>query len=210
MKIKYPRTHHLPWSPGVSDDDQVMADLSFLRAADRIVVTVKMDGENTTLYHDGLHARSLDSAAHPSRTHVKQMHAALAHEIPRGWRVCGENLYARHSIAYKNLPAYFLAFSVWDDRNVCLSWDATLEWLTLIGLKAVPVLYDGPFDEAVLRTLFRSTHLGDEMEGFVVRVAGEFPFEDFQRAVGKYVRKGHVQTSEHWMHGPVIANKLGT
>lgn len=36
-----------------------------------VVITEKMDGENTTLYRDGLHARSLDSRHHPSRNWVK-------------------------------------------------------------------------------------------------------------------------------------------
>ena len=208
LRRKYPRTSHLPWSAGVTNDDRVMTDLDLLRGAPRVIVTVKMDGENTTLYRDGLHARSLDTAPHPSRTLVKRLHAEVAYQIPAGWRVCGENLYARHSIAYENLPAYFLGFSVWNEENVCLSWDDTLEWLALIGLTPVPVLYDGAFDERALRTLFRPDYMGDEMEGYVVRVANAFRFDDFSRAVGKYVRPGHVQTDEHWMQGPVVPNGL--
>ncbi|MGC5412734.1 RNA ligase family protein, partial [Streptomyces sp. DT225] len=61
MRTHYPRTPHLPWSPGATSDDVRMTDLAAL-AGTEVVVTEKLDGENTTLYADGLHARSLDSA----------------------------------------------------------------------------------------------------------------------------------------------------
>lgn len=50
----------------------------------------------------------------PSRDWIKALHGQIAHEIPEGWRLCGENLYARHSIAYDALPSYFTLFSIWD------------------------------------------------------------------------------------------------
>lgn len=106
---KYPRTPHLPFSPGVGGDDKILKDLSTLRGRD-CVVTLKMDGENTSLYTNGFHARSLDGRHHPSRDWLKAYYATFAHEIPQGWRICGENLYARHSLAYDALPSYFLGF----------------------------------------------------------------------------------------------------
>jgi len=68
--IKHPRTSHLPGSPGVGSDDKQAQDLSAFDTQD-VVVTEKMDGENTTLYTDGYHARSLDSGFHPSRTRLR-------------------------------------------------------------------------------------------------------------------------------------------
>ncbi|WP_211767419.1 RNA ligase family protein [Kutzneria sp. CA-103260] len=126
MRIHYPRTPHLPWSPGAAADDLRTTDLSGF-AGREVVVTEKLDGENTTLYRDGLHARSLDSAHHPSRAWVKSLHGKVASAIPAGWRVCGENMYARHSVPYDRLDSWFYAFSVWaGDR--CLSWDATVRF----------------------------------------------------------------------------------
>src|SRR3954466_10688581 len=86
MRVHYPRTPHLPWSPGVTPDDVRAGDLSGLRGRE-VVVTEKLDGENTTLYADGLHARSLDSAHHPSRAWVKALHGRIAGSIAPGWRV---------------------------------------------------------------------------------------------------------------------------
>jgi hypothetical protein len=49
--VKYPRTPHAPWSPGRTPDDEVLADLDHLVGRE-VVVSVKMDGENVSLYRD--------------------------------------------------------------------------------------------------------------------------------------------------------------
>jgi len=175
-RVKYPRTPHLPWSPGLAADDIAVADLRTF--ADReVVVTAKMDGANTTLYRDGIHGRSVTSAAHPSQSWVKQLHAQIAYDIPQGWRICGENLYAKHSIHYQHLRSYFQVFSVWNERNVCLSWTETEEWAELLGLTLVTVFYRGPWDETRIRALAQTTLYGDDLEGYVV-LSLTAPFAD--------------------------------
>jgi hypothetical protein len=206
QRFKYPRTRHLPWSPGASQDD-LIADSCEAFVGQRVIVTEKMDGENTTLYRDHSHARSLDSRHHPSRDWLKGLHGSIAHEIPEGWRVCGENLYARHSIAYEGLPSYFMVFSVWDANNCCLDWDSTVEWADLLGLATVPILYDGAFDLEWLQALDGELDL-DRREGYVVRLASSFAYADFGASVAKWVRANHVQTDEHWMHQEVVPNGL--
>ena len=200
---KYPRTPHLPWSPGAASDDLILARHTFEGCS--VVVTEKLDGENTTMYLDHIHARSLDSSPHPSRTWVKALHGSVAHLIPEGWRLCGENVYAQHSIAYQNLKNYFYLFSVWDETNTCLSWQSTREWAELLGLELVPVLYEGVWDEARVRSLKLDF---DQQEGYVVRNQDAFTFEEFARNTAKWVRQDHVQTSKHWLHSAVTPNGL--
>lgn len=175
-----------------------------------VVMTEKMDGENTTMYRDHVHARSLDSAHHPSRAWVKQIHGQICHDIPEGWRVCGENLYAKHSIGYEALPSYFMVFSIWDDQNRCLSWDETVEWCALLDLETAPVIYRGLWDEKKINQAWKEYRKSGQpdREGYVVRCAGQFDFKDFGKCVAKYVRKDHVQTTEHWMNQEVIPNGL--
>jgi predicted kinase len=204
VRTHYPRTPHLPWSPGATADDVRTADLSGFVGRE-VVVTEKLDGENTTLYRDGLHARSLDSAHHPSRAWVKSLHGVVASAIPAGWRVCGENLYARHSLGYDDLDSWFHAFSVWaEDR--CLPWDETVRFVRELGIPAPKVLWRGVFDERALRKLRLDL---TRQEGYVVRVADGFRHRDFARCVAKWVRSGHVRTDRHWMLGPVVANGRG-
>lgn len=212
--IKYPRTYHVPWSPNLQNDDRMHKSMeSFVGKV--LVATQKRDGENTTMYPDKIHARSLDSMHHESRSWVKQLHGQIAYEIPEGWRICGENMYAEHSIHYYDLPSYFEVFSIWDENNVCLSWDDTRDFSELLGLHVVPQIDIFRVDsvEALkdhLNDLWEdlySKHLRS-IEGYVIRNVEAFPYKDFRREVAKYVRKGHVQTSEFWMTKPVIPNTL--
>ncbi|MFE3940749.1 RNA ligase family protein [Streptomyces sp. NPDC059118] len=207
MRTHYPRTAHLPWSPGATSDDVRIADLAALTGRE-VVVTEKLDGENTTLYADGLHARSLDSAHHPSRGWVKALQGRIGTRIPDGWRVCGENVFARHSIPYDGLESFFYGFSVWDGER-CLDWDRTVEFLRDLGIPVPPVLWRGVFDaraEKALRALRPDTV---RREGYVVRPADGFGAADFGRLVAKWVRPGHVRTDTHWMHAAVVPNGLG-
>lgn len=206
-RVKYPRTYHLPWSPGVGSDDRIIQDLSGFEGQE-VVVTAKMDGEQTTMYRDGFHARSLDSPSHPSRDWLWGLHRQIGHDIPEGWRVCGENLYAVHSIRYMQLRSHFLAFSLWDDGNRALSWDDTKDWASLLGLTTVELLWRGVWDENVVKGLFRENIANDPCEGFVVRVARQFSYGEFRKVAAKYVRKDHVHTHGHWMRQAVEVNGL--
>lgn len=205
-QVKYPRTYHFPWSPSCKGDDKALYELSGFEGQD-VVLTEKMDGENTSLYQDGFHARSLDGRHHPSRDWVKGMWSRIAYDIPAGWRICGENLYAQHSVSYADLPSYFLGFSVWNDLNICLSWDETLEWFELLGIAPVKVLWRGRFSEEVVRQQCEALDQS-RVEGAVLRTTEAFHYSDFRSRVAKYVRPNHVQTTEHWAHGPIISNQL--
>jgi hypothetical protein len=200
---KYPRTYHLPWSDGRTSDDKTLKDISCFENTD-IVVTVKMDGENTTLYHDYFHARSLDGRDHPSRSWLKNFHSTFKHQIPENYRICGENLFAKHSIKYNNLESYFYCFSVWED-DVCLSWKDTLEFCEDFGLIAVPTLYEGKFDEEILKNI----NIGGD-EGYVVRNSNSFHYDNFITNIAKFVRKNHVQTDQHWQYSEIEKNGLNS
>lgn len=205
--VKYPRTYHLPWSESVNSDDRIIQSLDGFFGK-RVVVTEKMDGENTSMYTDYIHARSVDGRNHPSRNWVKQFWSKISGDIPSGWRVCGENLYAEHSIKYDDLQSYFMGFSIWNEKNNCLPWDETQEWFNLLGVCSVPVLYDGIFDETMIKKLWDSKN-SERSEGYVVRIADEIPYSSFNKFVAKFVRKNHVQTVKHWMYGqPVKPNGI--
>jgi hypothetical protein len=208
LHVKYPRTQHLPLSPGRTEDDLSLTDTHIFEGK-HVVITEKVCGENTTLYSDYAHARSLDSGYHPSRTWVKQLQARVGPDLPQDWRLAGENAFAQHSIAYDKLPSYFLLFSIWNEKNECLSWEETKEWAELLGLETVPVLYEGLWDEEKAYACYPRPQLGEESEGFVVRNAEGFTYRQFRENVAKFVRAGHVdESATHWMHEGVKQNKL--
>lgn len=195
--VKYPRTYHLPWSPGLQNDDRMLPSTDVF-IGKQVVVTAKMDGENTTAYTDYMHARSLSSEVDLSKHWVKKFLADRMWEIPDGWRFCGENLYACHSIFYHNLETFFMLFSVWNEKNMCLSWTETLEWAKLLDIAVVPVLYEGIYDEEKIKSLYQPVYNDCEMEGYVVRLADSFHYRDFRHSAAKYVRASHIKTNEHW------------
>jgi len=204
-KMKYPRTRHVEWSEGATSDDKITYDLSYFIGKE-IVITEKMDGENSTLMNDSCFARSLDSNNHPSRNWLKGLWGNIRYDIPQNWRICGENLYAQHSLHYDNLPSYFMVFNIWNDRNYALSWDDTVEWCKLLDLKTVTVLYRGIFD---LDFIKKFTINPEFQEGYVIRLAESFSYKDFGKSVVKWVRKNHVNpNSKHWVTQKMIKNNL--
>ena len=207
-RFKYPRTPHLPWSLGTTDDDKILNNIDHFIGKE-VVVTLKMDGENTTIYNDYIHARSIDSNNHLSRDWIKAKAVHFQYLIPDGWRICGENLFAVHSIAYTGLKSYFYLFSVWNQNNTAITWDETVQFADKFNIPYVPVLYRGIFDETIIKSLYNKTFCGNEMEGYVVRLVNSFQYNDFAQSVAKYVRPNHIKSNNHWMNQEVIRNSIG-
>ena len=140
---KYGRTFHLPISLGATSDDKTMSSLDGLRIDD-LVVTEKMDGENTTIHSKGTYARSPDSRYHPSRDWLKAFAAGISPQLADNERIVGENLYAQHSIGYDALQSYFLGFA-WIVENDIQPWDATIIRFEELGITPVKIIYRGQF-----------------------------------------------------------------
>jgi len=144
MSAKYPRTFHLPWSPGGTSDDKRTDDVSALVGAE-IVVTEKCDGSNLTYTRKNVFSRShAGPPAHPSFDLAKATHARMAHQISEGISIFCEYCYAVHSISYEGLPAYSLVFGVRDDvLGIFWDWDMVAAQAADLGLPTVPVLFRG-------------------------------------------------------------------
>lgn len=213
-RIKYPRTFHLPWSPGMNRDDRKMGDISIFEGQE-VIICEKLDGENFSMYSDYMHARSIIMDSHPSRKWVKNFWAQKGYNIPIGWRVCGENMFAKHAIHYSKennnvLETYFYMFSIWDERNVCLSWEETEEWSELLEIPLVPVFYKGIWDMEVIENLNKKMETNNgTIEGYVVRLTREYHYSEFRNVCGKYVRANHVFNNHgHWTSQKIIKNEL--
>jgi hypothetical protein len=202
---KYGRTFHLPMSPGATSDDKIMSSLSGLMVDD-LVVTEKMDGENTTIHNAGSHARSPDSRHHPSRDWLKGFAAGISPFLADGERIIGENLFARHSVGYDALPSFFLGFA-WIVGDEVQGWDLTLARFEELGIRPVPTLYRGPYRAGLFEDIARSLD-PNRQEGFVARIADAFPESAMPESMGKYVRAGHVQSEVHWMKADLVPNRL--
>lgn len=199
-KVKYPRTFHLPWSKGVTKDDKFAKNLDFFIGKE-VIITEKMDGENTSMYSaygkDGMHARSVDSKMEWYHEWCKVLQVSIAHEI-KGLRLCGENMSAIHSIEYDNLESFFYLFSIWDEEtNMCLSWDDMMDIAEALELTTPKVLYRGVWNPELFEKIFEDMDK-EKMEGYTIRIVDSFHYDDFSQCLVKAVRDGHVQTDEHW------------
>jgi hypothetical protein len=217
--FKPPRTYHLPWSPGFGKDDRSITDLTPLEECGDVVVTIKQDGENCSIYSDGyVHARKVEPLSTPNSERIKALAAELGcGEIPDGWRVCGENLIRQHTILYQNLidhPRWFFqVFNIWKGDGNCLHWDELEQWAELLGLPTVPVYYRGRFEPRLFQSKgWTPTEFGgDPCEGYVVRPVESFHIKDYHKLVGKYVRKGFQQPQTHkWRYAAPVFNKPRT
>jgi RNA ligase len=198
---KYDRTYHFPFSKGAQNDDKISFDWQGI-LENELVITEKLDGENTCLKADGVYARS--HAAPTRNPWAENMWQIWSNAKPYlgDLEIFGENLYGIHSIEYSKLPAYFFVFAI-RDGDTWLSWDEVTFYAQALDLHTAPVLARGRFTETQLtHTILEYVHqpstFGGEMEGVVVRNVGAFLPDVFYQNVLKYVRANHVQTDEHW------------
>lgn len=205
--MKYPRTPHLPNSPGKTNDDKTIKSLSLL--AQPLVITVKKDGSNVCLTKDNLFARSHNGPPkHPSFDLLKQIWAEKRYEL-EDYEIYGEWLYAKHSIKYENLKSYLQIFNI-RKNGIWLNWKSIEDICGALNLITVPKVY---FIDREIITLSYLENLAKEEiakqeEGIVIRSCRDFTDEEFETCVAKYVRKDHVQTNEHWTNQKIEINNL--
>jgi hypothetical protein len=174
-----------------------------------IVITEKLDGENTCLSRHGVFARSHAlPTRNPWASYLKPFWECTRRDLGE-LEVFGESLYAVHSIEYTGLDAHFFVFAVREGSR-WLAWDDVVAYGGVLGLPTVPLLFRGVVaEEAQLQSLVEGlarqcSALSDpelgpsEREGIVARVAHAFDSDAFQICVLKWVRKGHVRTDTFW------------
>ena len=212
--MKYPRTYHVPFSPGATTDDKKLSEEEFIKyfCNKRLVFTEKLDGENLAITHFDCYARSHGA---PTRSPwsmniwandgiMWQVKSSLGEDEI----IYGENLYGEHSIHYDRLTSYYHIFAA-NNGRMWYSWDDVELMGKILNLPTVPVLGTGyvtSVDELkgiIDEYMNEPSAYGDTKEGIVIRTVDEFPVlvdgkSVFHQHVCKYVRANHVQTDEHW------------
>lgn len=215
MNAKFPRMYHLPWSPGVSRDDKVLRDVGrFLHKP--LVITEKLDGSNICFTRDQVFARSHSGTpTHPSFAQAKSYHASIKHKIGAGVSIFLENMFAVHSIRYNALTKSLFVIGVRDDNlGVWLGWSDTELIAHPLGLPTVPLLgrayVKSPLEfQELTQSLGKDvSRFGPNREGVVVRWEDNFACDNFDIAVAKWVRKGHVTTDQHWRNRKIEKQKI--
>ncbi|WP_394678172.1 RNA ligase family protein [uncultured Sphingobacterium sp.] len=212
---KYGRTYHFPFSPGTSSDDRFNQHYwKDIQSFHKLLFTEKLDGENNCLSRRGVFARSHAApTTSPWTAQLREHWSRLKNDLD-DLEFLGENLYAVHSIEYVQLEHYYYVFAA-RIKDQWLSWEEVTFYASLFDFPTVPFLkleIVKDLTELELRrsvenlamqsSIFGSVDPKTEevctMEGLVCRNADAYPVSEFQHNVFKYVRKGHVQTDEHW------------
>ena len=213
--MKYPRTYHLPFSPGATSDDKKLDGNWFANYKGKeVVITEKLDGENTLMTRYNVFARSHGAPTRSPWSENLWGHDGLYWKVQNliapSEEVFGENLYGEHSIHYDNLPCYFHMFAVCgfaeenSPASYWYSWKAVEEMSQILDIPTVPVLWRGVFNDEVdleakvNELMLEPSTYGKTKEGVVMRVIEQFPLSEFSNCVCKWVRPNHVQTDEHW------------
>lgn len=202
-EIKYPRTYHLPYSEKTTSDDKRLENDHMFGDMLRkryVVVMEKMDGENTSITMDKVWARSLNSNANDEgRRWIDRVRTMQQELLKMGYRLCGENMFYKHTIEYNNLETAFYGFSIWRNET-CLSWENTKALFDEFNIKTPKIIFEGLYDKDKIMELYKEIKSQRPIEGFVVRDIDSFELPEFPAYVAKFVDKDFIidTTEKHW------------
>lgn len=208
---KYSRTYHYDFSPGTTSDDRINYDWwRDVNNINNLVYLEKLDGENNCISKLGVFARSHATITnHKWSNYLKEKWSIIKNDLG-DLEIFGENLYAIHSIEYKELNSYFYVFAI-RENDVWLSWEEVKFYSKLLDFENVPEIKIERADskENYIKNIqlavsnpskFKSCEnsIACNMEGLVTRNYDKFDINAFSNNVFKWVRKNHVKTDEHW------------
>lgn len=177
--VKYPRTPHLEGSELQPGDDDVPR-MRRRALEGEILVTEKLDGINIGLRFDASGRPWLFSRAHllgnePWFDRLKAQVAAVASacfaRLGDRYALYGEWLFAKHTVFYDSLTAYFFVFDVLElEGGRFLGTDEREDLLSGLGFAEAPLLWRGPgrelppIDALLGPSRFASPRLRDAFE----------------------------------------------
>jgi len=214
ISTKYGRTYHYPFSPGTTSDDRIQHNYwQHLSQIPLLVHTEKLDGENNCLSKLGVFARSHAAPTTSPWTETIRQYWKLIRNDLGDLEIFLENLYAIHSIEYRNIEHHFYVFAVREGER-WLRWEETKFYAAMLDLPTVPEikLFTPPADRASFEKDVQVIVSGSGgfnpydtvtgqptvIEGIVTRNVVGYAVGAFAENVFKYVRKGHVKTGQHW------------
>jgi hypothetical protein len=217
---KFPTTPHLLWLGSVAArEDKVLSRTEaeeFLRVP--VTIEEKVDGANLGVSFDdqgnliaqnrgNVLEQGMKGQFAPLWQWLSDRESTLFDVLGDRLTIFGEWCYARHSIRYTMLPAFFLAFDVYDREEQRFMNSARRDEIVAeLELSTVPKIATGIFRlNEIPRLLGESSLYDGPMEGVYLRREGVSWLT--QRA--KVVRAEFVQQiGEHWSKQLLVINKL--
>jgi len=233
--FKFPTTPHvldLTNGKALTESDRLLSEKEaqeFFDGKTMIIVEEKIDGANLGISLTANYEPLYQNRSHyVSSGYATQWKALDSWWEEHGWAVCqllepevevlfGEWLWARHSVSYTKLPAYFVAFDIYNKRQGrFLSVRERNRRLEGLDLPVVPQLAERKFanQQELEAFLNRTSAFGDgPLEGVYLRI-DEAVSEGgglWHKRRGKIVRSDFIQNIQdggHWIHKDVERNSL--
>ncbi len=195
---KYGRTYHYPFSPGTDSDDRIQYDYwQPLQQMQQIVHTEKLDGENNCLSRYGVFARSHAAPTTSAWTESLRIFWQRIRNELGTMEIFLENLYAIHSIEYRNIDHHFYVFAI-RDRDQWLGWEETKFYAALLDLPVVPEISTGR--PAAVRSDFEKE--------VMVLASGSGAFQPHDAKNGKAGYDGGDRNEElEWLQGGCLCRQ---
>lgn len=221
--FRFPHTPHIAWlGEGEPRDDKVLAPHEVdMLLADVVRVEEKLDGANLgiSLRPDG-QLRAQNRGQYLIEPYIGQFSRLTSWLAQHQWQLkekltsdlilFGEWCAAKHSLNYESLPDWFVVFDVYDQEKQCFWSSGRRNALAeVLGLSAVPALYEGKVRLAQLKDLLASTtsrYRRGAPEGLVVRKESK----QWCESRAKLVRAEFTQTiGDHWRSRSIEWNRVG-
>jgi hypothetical protein len=176
---KYNRTLHSPISLGSTNDDRFMPDnyIEYFQTIP-LVITEKLDGQNTCFNKHGLFARSHTSPSiHKWDEPLRRRWETTKKDLGEV-ELFGENMFATHGIEYSKLESYFYVFAV-REHGKWLSWEEVEFYADYFNFPTVPRI-------DIVKPLSDFSHITDsdmQMDEFFLEQLG-MTWEDYSNTPG--------------------------
>lgn len=207
---RYPRIPHLAPGRGETRDDLVLDDVDVeALLGGPVVVEEKLDGANVSVWLDDGRIRVATRGGADAQDRGGQLGRLRAWLAPRGDELRrlladGSTLYAEwllltHSIAYDELPDYFVALDLVGPDDDFIGVDDRDGRLLAAGICAPPLLFRGMLRDvdAVDALIGRSRFSTGPAEGVIVRADRPGPLRIAKRIAPGFVRLG----DDGWARG---------
>lgn len=220
---RFPHIPHMAWlGKDAPREDKVLAPWEVDKLlSSEVVVEKKLDGANLGVSLDDMGGLQLQNRgqylARPFGGQFSRAGAWLGHHeamltnaLGRDLILFGEWCAARHTVAYDNLPDWFIAFDVYE-RSSGRFWSVNRRnnWAAEVGLPNVPMLERRreTAKELIATVTSTSSRFGARpLEGVMIRQDSKEYLE--QRA--KLVRPEFTQSiGEHWRNRRIEWNSTG-
>ena len=218
---KFPRTRHIFNVGGATVDDRILdtGECDTFMKEDDVFIAEKVDGAQLGISIDENYKIMIQNRSHyvNSKSHsqfekldkwVIDHKEALFQILDQDTILFGEWLYAKHSIAYNNLPDYFMAFDLYNKKKkLFYNRDKLVEALKDTNVHYVREMYRGKIKDKnhLLKMIEQNSDYTDgRVEGIYLKI-----FEnDYVKARCKLVRNDFICGNEHWTKHTIERNKL--